>query len=120
MKFGKLRRNQKGFSLMEVLIASTVFMIGFTIMVFLLNQIIGKYSSKEKVIAYQLAIKTMENTTASNDFTSGKITETNSGLAFIIDRIIERQDNLVTIRINVTRASTGKQLMTLYNEKYLQ
>ncbi|MCX6826068.1 MAG: prepilin-type N-terminal cleavage/methylation domain-containing protein [candidate division Zixibacteria bacterium] len=116
----KLWRNEKGFSLMEVLIASTVFMIGFTIMVFLLSQITGKYSSKEKIIAYQLAVSKMEETLASGDYISGSLTETSSGLTFIIDRLVEQQEKLITIRINITRASTGKTLISLYNEKYIR
>ena len=112
--------NQSGLTLLEVLIASSVFMIGFATMVFLLNQMQGKFSSKEMVLAYQLAREEMEKTLASNDLESATRTEIRSKISFLIERKISENDGLVSIRIKVTRAKTGRQLATLYDEKYLR
>ena len=112
--------DQSGLTLLEVLIASSVFMIGFTIMVFLLNQMQGRFSSKEMVLAYQLARQELEKTLASNEFESTTRTEIRSKISFLVEQKIIENDGLVSIRINVTRAKTGKQLITLYDEKYLR
>ncbi|SYZ73743.1 hypothetical protein TRIP_C60013 [Candidatus Zixiibacteriota bacterium] len=108
--------DQRGLTLLEVLIASSVFMIGFTIMVFLLNQMQGRFSSKEMVLAYQLAKEEMEKTLAANNFESLTKTEIRSKISFFVERQITDNDGLVSIRINVTRAKTGKKLVTLYDE----
>jgi len=111
--------SQKGLTILEVLIASTIFMIGFVIMTFLLGELIGKYSSKDRVIALNLAQKYMETTLAQNDFTDLDEIREESKISFRIIRRIELKPGLAVIRINIIRDSSGKVLTTLYDEKYI-
>lgn len=110
---------QIGLTLLEVLIASTVFMIGFSIMVFLLNQMLGRYSSKEMVTAYQIAKDEMEMTIITEDYKTLSKTEEKGKINFIVERIISEREHLVSIRINVLRQKTNRLLVTLYDEKYI-
>jgi Tfp pilus assembly protein PilV len=109
-----------GMTIIEVLIAATVFMIGFTIMTFLLGQIVEKYSSKDIVIANQLAQSTMNRTLITNDFTSLEKIDVVSGVSYKIERLIEIKDNLVKLRIVISRHKTNKTLVTLYDEQYFE
>jgi len=112
-------RTQRGLTILEVLIASTVFMIGFIIMTFLLGELFSKYSSRDRVIALNLAQKYMEATMVQNEFTDLNDVREESGIAFRIVRKIEAETGLITIRISIIRDSSGKVLVTLYNEKHI-
>jgi len=106
--------------MIEVLVAATIFMIGFAVTISLLNQLIGGYSSKDQVIGYQLAINCMEQTLSSGEYVSKKEISTKSNISFIVDQKIEQQGNLYLIRIEVSRAKTRKLLASLYSEKYIR
>jgi prepilin-type N-terminal cleavage/methylation domain-containing protein len=109
-------RNTRGFTILEVLIAAAIFMISFSLLVFLLNQMITGFSIKELVLAYHLASDTMQLTLAKNDFSDQKILEIKSAKTFIVERKVSRQGNYCKIRINVYRSSGNRLLATLYNE----
>jgi len=120
MKIVNRIKNQSGLTIIEVLIASATFMIGFTIMAFFLGEIVSKYSSKDKIIAYNLARQYMETTLVSGDFTDLNETKTKSGVSYKIERMINKKDNLIEIRINISREKSGKLLVSLYNEKFFR
>ena len=115
-----LLKDRRGLTILEVLIASAVFMIGFAIMFFLLSEIVGKYSAKEKIIAYHLAQEYMENSLASDEFSNAESVETNSNISFKIKREIIDMGQLKGIRVTVSREKTGKLLVSFYDEKYIR
>ncbi|MFH2037169.1 MAG: prepilin-type N-terminal cleavage/methylation domain-containing protein [Candidatus Zixiibacteriota bacterium] len=119
MKIKKIK-NQDGLTILEVLIASAVFMIGFSIMVFFLGEIIGKYSTKEYTIGYNLAQQYMENTIASGNFGSDESITEISNLKFKIIKDIEPDTHLKKVRISVIRVKTDKLMVSLYNEIYVR
>lgn len=120
MKRFKKVTNSKGLTIIEVLIASTVFMIGFSILVFFLGEIVGKYSAKDITIAFNLGTEYMEKTLASRNFAERIDTLTVSNITFRIEKRAENINGLNKIRINVYREKQGKLLISLYNEKYIE
>lgn len=118
----KIRRlsDTRGLTIIEVLIAATVFMIGFSIMVFLLTEINRDYSAKDITIAYHLGTAYLERALAEQDFSSRVDTLEVSSITFRIEKHVEKEDRLNKIRIDVYRAKQNKLLLSLYNEKYIE
>ena len=56
-----------GLTIMEVLIAAVIFMIGFTLLTFLLSGLGTRYSPVDKIAALNLARRYMEETLALDD-----------------------------------------------------
>ncbi|MDH3892394.1 MAG: hypothetical protein OEV49_15075 [candidate division Zixibacteria bacterium] len=108
--------NSSGFTIMEVLVAAVVFMAGFSIMVALLSSTLAKFSSRELVLANNIAREQMMSTVLVRDTTGLDTTVTRSGIAFELKRRVTLDDGLAKIRIGVYRQRTGKQLVDLYNE----
>ncbi|MEP0827187.1 MAG: hypothetical protein HRF51_01580 [bacterium] len=109
--------NNRGLTILEVLIASAIFMVGFSLMVFLLNQLISGFSLKEYVAAYQLASNTMELTLASGEFVEEQTVETVTGNRFLVEQLVTQEGALSKVRINILRPQNKKLLVTLYAEK---
>lgn len=112
-------KSEKGMSLIEVLIASAMFMMGFTFLVFLLNNTTQQLSFKETLIAKSLGEKYMDETLLGREMTSDEFSEKISNINFIVNREVEIKDNLANIRIIVSRKSSNKEIIRLYSEKFL-
>lgn len=115
----KILLNNSGFSIIEVLIGAVVFMLGFTTMVLMLNNVFIKFSTKEYISAQQLANTYMLQATTQNDLNFTDTTIERSDIQFRVIKAVDINDNLAAIRIGVYRLKTNKEIITLYNEVYL-
>ncbi|GEM_PF-1227939 len=112
--------NEKGFSLIEILIASAIFMIGFTLLMFLLNNATTNFSYKEKSTALNLAREYMDAALLSNELESIDATVMVSNIKYRVIQDIDREDSLININIFIIRESTNRELITLYAEKTIR
>ena len=108
--------NSRGFTIMEVLISATVFMIGFTTLIALLSSTLSKFSTKELIVARNLACEYMNQATIELDITPIDTVITRSEMSFHVKQTINRDDNLVKLQITVTREKSEKVIVDLYNE----
>jgi hypothetical protein len=81
---------------------------------------IDNYSSKEKVLAGNLARKYMETTLIAAQYENYETVEKISNLNFKIERLVSKENGLNKIRINIYRENTRILLISLYNEKYIR
>lgn len=109
-------KNQNGVTIIEVLVGAVVFMIGFSILVFMLNQLISNYSINDVTSATRLASKSMEMTIALQDTMSYDSTVNVSNIAFGVKKTVQIDNELAKIQIDVTRSLTKKELCSLYGE----
>lgn len=116
---GKLE-SHKGLTIIEVLIASTVFMIGFTVMVFLLGQIVTKHSAKNRTIAFNIATSCMEKSLAAHEFSDTTYVDIRSNISYRVLKNVEKNSSLIKIRIRVLREKQDTELINLYSEKYVK
>jgi Tfp pilus assembly protein PilV len=113
----KLRhlRSQSGVTILEVLIASVIFMVGFTTLVALINSTLLKFSTKELTTAGAAAQEVMLLTIANADTTSFDTTQVFSGVRYRVARSVTRRDNLACVRIIVSRPRTTTKIVDLYD-----
>ena len=109
-------KNQSGFTILEVMIAATVFMIGFAVMISLLDTTISRASTKELFISSSVADELMIESILVKDTTSFDSVITQGNISYDVKKISRIQDKLVEINITVTRRNTGKKLIELHNE----
>jgi hypothetical protein len=119
-RYTKRIQSAKGLTIIEVLIASAVFMIGFSIMVFLLGDLIGKQSPKDLISASQIAKEEMELTLVSAEINDHNELKEIAGVEYRVEQIVDSEENLYKIRVNIYRAKTAKLLVSIYNEKYVR
>ena len=109
-------KDQSGFTILEVMIAATVFMIGFAVMISLLDTTISRASTKELFISSSIADELMIETILVKDTTSLVTVITQGNISYDVKKISRVHDKLVEISITVTRRNTGKKLIELHNE----
>lgn len=109
----------RGFSLIEILVASSVFIIGFTLLMFLLNNMTQQLSFKDTLIAKNLATKYMDRALLTNDLASQEFIEEVISVKYRVNQSVVISGKLAAIEIVVIRQSSGKILIELYSEKYL-
>lgn len=109
-------KNQSGFTILEVMIAATVFMIGFAVMISLLDTTISRASTKELFISSSIADEMMIETMHVKDTTSLDTVITQGNISYDVKKISRVHDKLIEINIIVTRKKTGKKLIELHNE----
>ena len=112
-------KNDSGFSIIEVLIGAVVFMIGFGSLILMLNNVFLKFSVKELETANNLGQSLMVETTVGGDTTRIDSTIVSSGMRMKVVREISVNENLLAVDVTVTRESTGKEIVRLYNEVLL-
>ena len=106
---------QSGFTLIEVLIAATTFLVGFTLIIALLNQTVTKLSVQELETAREIATDEMFRVLALHDSTSAVSVLKRDDLSYRISRVFTVDFPLVAVDITVAREKTGKELISLYN-----
>ena len=108
--------NQSGFSIIEVLIGATVFMIGFGALVLMLNNVFAKFSIEELQVANVTSQKVMAETILAGDTIPCDSSIVCSGLRLNVKKTVIVEENLARVSVSVFRESTGKRLVKLYNE----
>ena len=112
----RLLTNSSGFTIMEVLIAAVVFMAGFSIMVALLSSTLAKFSSRELVLANNIAREQMISTVSARETSALDTAVTRSGISFELKRQVIVDDGFAKVRIAISRQRTDRKLIDLYYE----
>lgn len=117
MRPTKARRlNQHGMTIIEVLVAAAVFMIGFSLLIALVSNSTAKFSTRELTLGRYLAKQAISLSQARSDTLSADSTVQMSGLQFSMARRIELDGRLARVRVTVTRTKTGSLLADFYSE----
>ncbi len=111
----KVLNNQRGISLIEVLVASVIFMIGFSILVMLLNGVTGRFDAKEIETAAALADDFMNLAVAEKDTLPQDTMFVASGIRYRVLKSCVVEKGIVKLEIVVKRFSSDKELVRLHN-----
>ncbi|MBK7143316.1 MAG: hypothetical protein IPH75_14675 [bacterium] len=103
-------------TIIEVLVAAAVFMIGFSLLIALVSNSTAKFSTRELTLGRYLAQQTVTLSQARLDTLSGDTTVQMSGLQFSVARRIELDGRLAKVHVTVTRTKTGSLLADFYGE----
>lgn len=108
--------NQSGLTIIEVLISAVVFMIGFSLLIALLNTTLVRLSTKETELANRLAEERMLLAIEHQETENLDTTITRSGLRFAVHREIQSEGNIAAVSIAIARQNRDKTIIELYNE----
>lgn len=108
--------NQRGMTIIEVLVAAAVFMIGFSLLIALVSNSTAKFSTRELTLGRYLAKQAVTLAQAGSDILSADTTVQLSGLQFTVARRIELDGRLAKVHVTVTRTKTGSLLADFYSE----
>jgi Tfp pilus assembly protein PilV len=107
--------NQSGMTVIEVLIAAVVFMVGFSTLILLMNSSLVKFSASELLHANNLAHESMTVSIATGDTTSIDTVITRSGIAYRLTQEVNITDDLVGLSITVYRHKQERKILELYD-----
>jgi prepilin-type N-terminal cleavage/methylation domain-containing protein len=110
-------QEQKGYTLIEVLVAMVLLLIVLIPLTQFTGHLIFNSANMDKINAINLAEKEMELCILTNDFISRSSNETINNRQFLIEREIIFEENLVTIIIQIKRLGVKKELTRLYTVK---
>lgn len=110
-----LLKQQDGMTVVEILIASIIFMVGFSTLILLMNSTLIKFSTREIVQSDSLAEETMARSIAHRDTTSFDSTIERGGVAYRVTRTSTVGDGLVGMNITVYRAKQNRKIIELYD-----
>ena len=107
--------NQSGITLIEILIAAVIFMIGFSTLILLMNSTLVKFSTKELLHANLLADEIMITSIALQDSTNMDTTVVRGGVEYRVTRRASVEERLVGISVEVWRAREDRKITELYD-----
>lgn len=116
MKIARFPKSNSGFTIIEVLISSVVFMIGFSMLIALLNVTLAKFSTKELLAGTAVGKQVVYETLALSDSTSCDTIIQNSGLHFRVARQFSTRGDMVRIEVIVYRLKKAKEIVRFYDE----
>ncbi len=111
----RILRDESGVTIVEVLVASVVFMVGFSILIGLLNSSLVRFSTQELLFANSLADETMTNTMAVTDTTAMDTVVTRSGLSFRVKRSVSIESTLASACVTIYREKNNRKIIELCN-----
>lgn len=112
----KILSDNSGLTIIEVLISAVIFVIGFSLIVVMLNHTLVKFSTRDLSNGAALANEIMQRTVSLKDTTDLDSTVVRSGVSYTITRKVELQNDLVNVTITVLRTREDKELIKLHNE----
>jgi prepilin-type N-terminal cleavage/methylation domain-containing protein len=113
------RNNSRGFTLVEVLVAATVFAVVFLTIVTLFARATTGFAGARLLTATMLAQTAMEEALSGESPDSKTWTSTANSVIWEVQRTVDRTSGSVwTIRITVKRQSDGKVYATLWTQAY--
>ncbi len=115
----KLIKSEQGFTIIEVLVGAFIFMLGFSVLIFLLSRLMVDYSVDEASTANRIAQNSLELTIASGDTISFSYSEVVDNVKYNIIRKVAVENNLACVNIEVNRETTNKVISRLYHEFYI-
>jgi len=107
--------NEKGFTIIEVLVSAAVFMVGFSVLIALLNGSLSKFSSQEQVEALALAETDLLTAISRQDTSDVDFVISSSGRSYHIVRTVVRDSAVFVVNVDVFRAKTSKRIVELCN-----
>lgn len=114
MKLKRIR-SQSGVTIIEVLISSVIFMIGFTTLVALINSTLLKFSTKEMITGAALGQSVMYQSIANRDTIALDTVVSQSGIQYRVERQVSHSGNLLSISVAVSRSTSKRQIVQLYD-----
>lgn len=110
-------RSEVGLSLIEVLIGSLVFMVGFSILIAFLSSATEKISQADLIEAMNLAEEVILESRSGETVVEIDESERLRGeKLFRITKTIERKGNFVSVRVEVKRRNQRLNLADVYYE----
>jgi hypothetical protein len=110
-----LLENQRGLTIIEVLLSAVIFMAGFSVLVALLNGTFARLSIRELLLARSLGHTVMVTTLANADTCALDTVVETSGTSFDVTRRVTVHGDLAEVLVTVTRKRTDRKLIELYN-----
>ncbi len=107
--------SQSGLTVIEILIAAVIFMVGFSTLILLMNSSLVRFSAKELMQADQLAQEMMTRTLADRDTTSIDTVITRSRVAFRVERRVSIAEHLAGVSLTVYREKQNRKIVELYD-----
>ncbi len=107
---------ESGFTIIEVLIASTVFVVSFTVMVTLLDTTINRFSNEDLAVGTNIAEAFMMTSLALQETTTIDTILTVGGVSYSVSKKAIITDDLAKVTITVHREKTKRKIIELYNE----
>ncbi len=111
--------SESGFTILEVLVAATLFLIGLSLMVSLLNTTLAKLGIDDLVAGRNIAESVLLTSLNNSDTTSLDSIVTYSGKKYQLKRTSRIDSSLIGWEITVSRYKQPKILVSLYGEKVL-
>ena len=108
-------KSQSGLTIIEILIASIIFMIGFSTLILLMNSSLVKFSARELLQADQLGDEIMAQTVTNRDTTSFDTIVTRFKVAYLVERRVTLTEKLAEVSLTVSRASQNRKILELYD-----
>jgi Tfp pilus assembly protein PilV len=111
----RILSSQSGLTVIEILIASVIFMVGFSTLILLMNSTLVKFSARELMQADQLSQEIMSQTLTDRDTTSIDTVITRSKVAFRVERRVSIADHLVGVSLVIYREKQNRKIVELYD-----
>jgi Tfp pilus assembly protein PilV len=111
----RILASQSGLTVIEILIAAVIFMIGFSTLIMLLNSTLVKFSAKEMLQADQVSAEIMTRTLAQKDTISIDTIITRSIVTFRVERRVSIRDNLAGVSVSIYRERQNRRIVELYD-----
>jgi Tfp pilus assembly protein PilV len=111
----RLLASQSGLTVIEILIASVIFMIGFSTLIMLMNSSLVRFSARELLQADQVAQELMSRAVADRDKTSMDTIVTRSRVAFRVERRVVVAERLAGVSLTVYRERQNRKIVELYD-----
>ena len=110
-----LLKSQSGLTIIEILIASIIFMIGFSTLILLMNSSLVKFSARELMQADQLADEMMARTLTNRDTTSFDTIVTRSNVAYLMEQRVTVTERLAGVSLTVSRDKQNRKIVEVYD-----
>ena len=112
--------DNRGFTVMEVLVAATVFIVGLSITIGVLNSSLVRLSTRELILASSAAAEVLVCAENQCDFRTIDTVVSRGGISFRLHMQSVVIGNLTSVRLRVFRLSTDKLILDLYDEYQLR
>jgi Tfp pilus assembly protein PilV len=113
-------QSQFGLTIIEILIASIIFMIGFSTLIILMNSSLVKFSAREMMQADQLADEMMARTLTERDTTSFDTIISRSDVVYLVEKRATVAGKLAEVSLTVSRESQNRKIVELYDALVLR
>ncbi len=109
-------QSEKGFTIIEVLVGAFVFMLGFSVLIFMLSRLMVNYSVNEISTANRIAKNHLEVTIAERDTVSFSTCEVVNNIKYRITKNVSCYNHIASVNIEVKRKTKDKVLCRLAYE----